>query len=48
MDVFPLISLIGSDESAFALETPVAEACYQYILRHCDPSHCVVSLEIGG
>lgn len=42
--IFPIISLKADDDSAFALETPAMEACY--ILKQCDPSHCVVYLEI--
>lgn len=47
MNIFSVISLTGDDELTFALEIPTAKACYQYILRHCNPSHCVAYLENG-
>lgn len=43
MEIFPVISLIGGDDLAFALDIPGAEACY--ILRQADPFHCAAYLE---
>lgn len=44
MEIFPVKSLIGDDDLAFALDIPGAEACC--IQRQRDPPHGAASLEI--